>query len=665
MSMTSSEGASALVAALRCKSAECSCRRAELGRGHVHCPAHDDEHPSLAVDVKDKGAVVFCRAGCSQDAVLDALRKRGLWGRNGSRADGASAPPRPRGKVRITRFEVRDVDGSIRAIHQRRDFEDGSKECPWLHPDGRTSRKGEIDPSALPLYGAETLRDAPPDATPIVLEGERKTDALRKLGFVVVGSVTGAGGTPNLDALRPLARFRRVFLWGDNDAPGRAHMERIGRALVALGVEVRFIAWLDAPPKGDAADLLARGGTADDVRRLLDAATSTPPEATSEPHETSTAPNPDPTGGIITAPDLLALELPEPRWAIPGILPEGVSILAGRPKLGKSWLALAVAIAVGAGGRALGKIDVKAGSVLYIALEDTKRRLQDRLRKLCPKGAPARLHLVTTWPRLHEGGAERLRAWIDAHPDARLIVIDTLERIRRSRTANGNLYGEDTQAIADVQALAAQRGIAIVLIHHVRKGEAEDPLEMVSGSFGLTGAADAVIVLSRGRGQADAILSVTGRDVEEAEHALRWDPAASVPWTLIGDAGEVQRSAERRSVLSALGQAGRPMWPKEIAALLGRHESTVRGLLSRMLAAGELSRDARGRYSPNPPSTPPTRSTRSTPSTASTAERPVPPVDSAPEGHQQRRVSGGARGSVGNVDPVDRVEGVEWEDEEL
>lgn len=363
------------------------------------------------------------------------------------------------------------------------------------------------------------------------------------------------------------------------------------------------------------------------------------------------------SSGIISALDLLAMDLPEPRWAIPGLLPEGVSLLAGRPKLGKSWLALTVAITVASGGKALGSIDVTEGAALYLALEDTRRRLQDRIRKLCPQVAPRLLYVVTTWPRLNEGGVDRLREWIEAHPDARLIVIDTLERVRRLRQRHGNPYGEDTQAIEDVQRLAIERGIAIVLVHHVRKGESEDPVELVSGTFGLTGAADAVLVLARDRRQADATLSIVGRDLEERELALRLDMAGPNPWTLIGDADEVQRSEERRAVLSTLRNAGRPMWPKETAPLLGKPESTVRGLLCRMHGDGELTRDSRGKYSPIPPSTPPTGSTESTPSTGSTARSPVAPEDAPARGPQQRGVSGGARGFAESVDSVETVEG--------
>src|SRR5438876_1590786 len=120
---------------------------------------------------------------------------------------------------------------------------------------------------------------------------------------------------------------------------------------------------------------------------------------------------------IMSAREFMALELPEPRWAVPGIFPEGLNIFTGRPKQGKSWLVLATAIAVASGGRALGRIEVQAGDVLYLALEDSDRRLHNRLDQLLDGAeVPERLHLVRDWPR---GDIADIEAWLRTHPDAR------------------------------------------------------------------------------------------------------------------------------------------------------------------------------------------------------------------------------------------------------
>ena len=140
-------------------------------------------------------------------------------------------------------------------------------------------------------------------------------------------------------------------------------------------------------------------------------------------------------------------------------MPEGVTLFAGKPKLGKSWLALGVAIAVSTGGVALGTRPVEEGDVLYMALEDNHRRLRKRLEKLLEGDAPERLHIATEWPRMDEGGDEALGRWLEAHPDARLVVVDILKRVRPRTSPNRSVYDADYEALAAMQSLAAEHEV--------------------------------------------------------------------------------------------------------------------------------------------------------------------------------------------------------------
>src|SRR5829696_6178420 len=226
----------------------------------------------------------------------------------------------------------------------------------------------------------------------------------------------------------------------------------------------------------------------------------------------------------VSAADLMAAELPPVRWGVRGVLPEGVTLLAGKPKLGKSWLALGICVAVASGGVALGTRQVEWGEVLYLALEDNRRRLQKRLGKMLREPAPEGLEMATAWPKLDEGGVEALKSWLGEHPEARLVAVDTLAKTR-PRTRGQNVYQEDYAALEELLPLAAEHGVAIVVVHHTRKMAAADPLDEISGSTGLTGGVDGALVLKRDRGRADAYLHVTGRDIEEEQElALRWDP---------------------------------------------------------------------------------------------------------------------------------------------
>jgi hypothetical protein len=132
-----------------------------------------------------------------------------------------------------------------------------------------------------------------------------------------------------------------------------------------------------------------------------------------------------------TAAELMAKELPAVKWAVPDIVPEGLNVVGGRPKLGKSWLVLGLCVAVASGGVALGTKRVEKGEGFYLALEDNEPRLQTRLRKVLQGGdAPEGLHYCTEWPRMGEGGIEALDGWLDRHKDVRIAVIDTLARIK-------------------------------------------------------------------------------------------------------------------------------------------------------------------------------------------------------------------------------------------
>jgi hypothetical protein len=297
----------------------------------------------------------------------------------------------------------------------------------------------------------------------------------------------------------------------------------------------------------------------------------------------------------VTASDLMGMTLPPPRWAVEGVLPEGLTVLAGKPKLGKSWLMLHLALAVAQGGTALGKIGVEAGEVLYIALEDTRRRLQARMRRLLGPGesAPAGLHLATAWPRQDKGGLEQLDGWLHDHPLARLVLIDTWGRWRPFR-AQGNSYELDYADGAALKEVGDRRRVPITASHHCRKLPAEDPIEEVSGSVGLTGACDGILVLRRDRGQHDAALHVTGRDIEEAELGLTFDKQLCL-WQLVGEAEAGRVSRERRAILD-LFTAGVELTCKQVEATTGKKRDAVKQLLSRMARDGQLVATERGNY---------------------------------------------------------------------
>jgi hypothetical protein len=297
-----------------------------------------------------------------------------------------------------------------------------------------------------------------------------------------------------------------------------------------------------------------------------------------------------------TAADIMAMEFAPPKWAVPGVLSEGVNLLCGPPKVGKSWMSLGLGVDVALGDKAFGSIAVEAGPVLYLALEDTARRLQNRLGKvLGDRPAPAGLTLATQCPPLPQGGDEAIAAWLHRHRDARMVIIDVFAKLRGMSLPGMSAYDADYAAVGRAKRVADEYGVAFVLVHHVRKAGSDDYLTEVSGTNGLAGAADATLVLKRARNQGDGVLHVTGRDVDEAEYALAFNPSKGAWQMLDGPAEDHQLGETRAAILRWLRQAPGST-PKAIADGSGLSYDTVKKTCQRMLADGQLAADTGSRY---------------------------------------------------------------------
>ena len=294
----------------------------------------------------------------------------------------------------------------------------------------------------------------------------------------------------------------------------------------------------------------------------------------------------------ITAAELMERQFDPLEWCVPDILPAGTYLLSAKPKVGKSWFGLQVSDAVAMERAIFGK-RVKGGSVLVLALEDNQRRLKRRLEKLGTFRLPnkdhlARLHLETEWPRVDQGGAEAIEQWIKEHPDARLVVIDTLEKMRKPRTGNANAYADDYQALAPFMAMSGKYNLTILVVHHNRKMESNDPLDLVSGTLGLSGGCDGALILDRPRGMPGATLHLIGRDIEEDGAFAMQFHKENCHWELIGGAESIIASNERAHLLRVFRDENRGLSPKEVAELSERKPGTVRRLLRSMLDAENL-----------------------------------------------------------------------------
>jgi AAA domain len=287
------------------------------------------------------------------------------------------------------------------------------------------------------------------------------------------------------------------------------------------------------------------------------------------------------------------------KWVIPGYVCEGLFALAGRQKLGKTWLAIDWAIAVATGGIAMGSISCEQGDVLYVDLENGPRRVQQRINTLFPDPGSipdlSRLEWLMKSPQLNEGFFDELDSWRLSVADPRFVVIDVLQRIKPPGNLARNAYENDYSTWTPLQQWALEHRVAVLGLHHTRKAKADDPLEALSGSNGLPSCADAVLVLDSD--QNGKTLYVRGRDVEEKETAVNF---AGGFWTVLGDASEVRRSDERSAIIETIRDHGEPMTPTEIAAALETTANNVKQLLYKMAKNGDVCRMGKGRYGLEP-----------------------------------------------------------------
>jgi RecA-family ATPase len=290
------------------------------------------------------------------------------------------------------------------------------------------------------------------------------------------------------------------------------------------------------------------------------------------------------------------MRFPEPSYVVPGFIPEGLTILGGRPKVGKSWLALELALGASLHEQVLGGIIPDPGDVIYCALEDTLPRLQRRIKKLLwPARAqwPDRLFLATSWRRLDEGGVDDLADWAETVSAPKLAILDTLAGIRPKRDPKDTTYDGDYKALVELQKLANEKHFAVLILHHTRKQEAEDPIDTLSGTLGIAGCADTIMVIQ------PSSLYVRGRDIEESEKAVMFQKD-QCRWKILGDAAEVKRTEHNRAILIVM-PSDEEMTAKEIADKTDPHISTemVRTYLWRLAKAGDVVSETRGRFRRN------------------------------------------------------------------
>ena len=233
---------------------------------------------------------------------------------------------------------------------------------------------------------------------------------------------------------------------------------------------------------------------------------------------------------VIDGETLMDARLPKRSFCIETLLPEGISMLGGAPKIGKSWMVLDFGVRI-AKGEPIWNLPTKQGTVLYLALEDSLARIQDRLCKITDE-VPNNLFIATMAGTLADNLCSQIENFVLEHSDTLLVIIDTFQLIR---TTTDISYANDYDEVRKLKALADKLHISLLLVHHLRKQGDSDPLNKLSGTTGISGAMDAVFILDVSKRYAhEATLFCTGRDIESREIELKMSQETCA-WELISD----------------------------------------------------------------------------------------------------------------------------------
>jgi AAA domain len=283
-----------------------------------------------------------------------------------------------------------------------------------------------------------------------------------------------------------------------------------------------------------------------------------------------------------TEEELAEENIPPAEFIVEGMFTVGLTLISASPKLGKTWLKFILGRSVATGGLFCGSKRVKEGPWLQLDLEGVRNG-----------GVPSpNLHFAHEWPPMDAGGLELLEAKIIKGGFVG-VGIDVWTMFRPVRPKNADPYHHDHQSARQVADLAQRTNCGIFVTNHNRKAEALDWTAEAIGTNGLIGGCDTVCTLMRKRGEADAVMKITGRDIDEQELAMSFKGGL---WTILGDAAEVLMNKTRQTIHSTLSFTGKPMRPAEIAKATDLSRELVKRTLLRMLRDGTIKADG-GFYS--------------------------------------------------------------------
>jgi len=427
------------------------------------CPAHADTKPSLSIREGENGVVLLkCHAGCSYDEIKTALGMPERFGHmNENRKQNIAAT-----------YDYTDRDGDI--LYQVVRY--SPKAFSQRRPDGRGGWIWNLEGVEPVIFNWPAVSDAIERGDPVFcVEGERDVLTLQSLGLA--GTCNSGGAGKWRDSLSSALRGADVVILPDNDDTGRKHGDAVAMSLLGIASRVRMLSLPDLPEKGDFTNWIAAGRTVASLLELVQSVSEWKPQT---------------QGGLnlVRLRDLLEEPDAAFTWLVDGILIlGGLSILAAKPKVGKSTLARNLAYAVATGTPFLRR-EVSQGAVIYLALEEKRDEVKKHFRDMGASGDEPILIYADTAPL---DALAKVRVEVEAHAP-KVIIIDTLFKFQRVKDQNS--YAEVTAALEPLLSLARKSGAHVLLTHHMGKGDRNDA-EGILGSQAIFANADTAMMLVR------------------------------------------------------------------------------------------------------------------------------------------------------------------------
>jgi len=530
------------------------------------CPAHADSNPSLSVRESKDRVLLHCHAGCSPLAVANAL---------GIEMSDLFLQADPQPKIAKT-YPYRDEHGNLLFEVVRYD----PKSFKQRRPDGRSGWTWNLNGTRRVLFDLPEILKA--DLV-LVCEGEKDCETAQTLGFVATCNPGGAGKwRPEYSGS---LKGKRIVIIPDLDEPGRKHARDVARAVISVAQTVKIV---ELPSGKDLSEWAAPSGTgsAEELHALI----SDAPEITAKDIARWQPASPSaPAHGfqIATLGELMQEPDAVESWLVEGLLPtDGLSLLAAKPKVGKSTLARCLALAVARGEQFLGRTAAQ-GAVIYLALEEKRAEVRKHFLDLGADGTePIYIHCAAA----PQDALTELHDEIERHTPA-LVIIDPILRMTRVKDAND--YAQVSNALEPLMSLARESGTHLLMVYHLGKGERADASESILGSTAFFAAVDTAVIMRRLEHER-TIQSRQRYGDDLAETVLNFDPERRAV-SLGPQRSEAENKRVAEAILSFLRDSGEAKTEQEVDGAVEGRNAAKRTALRQLVEEDKVKRQGSGR----------------------------------------------------------------------